>query len=189
MPYKIVKSDEGKFCVHKIDAAGEITGKPAGCHSSRPEAKSQMAAIMASENKEALDLETKDADLTKMYEMMWVPSGVTTFADLDAYMESQEMAQEMRHATDHFGSIASNIMMSELVEDKAGALSALAKEFAERVGKPDKMKENDSEDGPSTGSGDADEPKEDYQKALKELSFSDWLNSYYELSDKGLIKI
>ena len=179
MPYKIVKSED-KFCVHKMDEAGEVMGKPMGCHPDRAAAKKQMAALYASENKE-IDDDTKEADLTKMYDeygekMMWVPPGVTTFAELDAYMESQEMAQEMRYATDHFGTIASNIMMSELVEDKAGALSALAKEFAGRVGKPDKMKELDSEDG--------NEPKETDDLDKAQLSAADETT----LIDKAIAK-
>lgn len=97
-----------------------------------------METKQVSENKEA-------PDKTKMYgeEMpMWVPPGVTTFADLDAYMESQEMAEEMRETTHHFGALAQNVMMSEMVEDKAGSLSTLAKEFAGRVSKS-KTKEAD----------------------------------------------
>jgi hypothetical protein len=86
------------------------------------------------ENKDA-GQETKEADVTKMYdEPMWIPPGITSFEELDAYMESREMEADVRKATEYFRDLASNIMMSDMVEDKPGALANLAGEFINRMG-------------------------------------------------------
>jgi len=133
MPWKAFK-ENGKYCVYKLDADKQKTGEALGCHPTRKAANKQVAALYVSENKEVSDAED-DMLHAKMIDEgpMWVPPGITSFADLDAYMESEVMADHMRHVTDHFGQIASNIMMNEMVENKTEALSALAKEFTERI--------------------------------------------------------
>lgn len=59
-----------------------------------------------------------------------------SFAELDAYELAKETAEEMSDATEQFGMLAQNIMNSEMVEDKAAALQALAKEFSARIKQP-----------------------------------------------------
>lgn len=102
----------------------------------------------ATENKDA-GQQTKEADVTKMYgEVMWIPPGVTSFEELDAYMESREMQEDVREATEYFSNLASNIMMSDMVEDKPGALANLAGEFINRMGvaRGDLKEMSDSDD-------------------------------------------
>src|SRR5262245_10554293 len=48
MPYMIAEQD-GQFCVYKHNESGEPTGDTLGCHATRADAESQMAALYASE--------------------------------------------------------------------------------------------------------------------------------------------
>lgn len=59
-----------------------------------------------------------------------------SFAELDAYELAKETAEEMSDATEQFGMLASNIMVSPDIEDKAMALQNLAKEFSARIKQP-----------------------------------------------------
>jgi hypothetical protein len=138
MPYKTFKV-QGGWKNWKVNEMGDKVGDPLSDKPlSEEDAKAQVRALYASENKEATQ--------TKMWgdePGMWIPVNITTFADLDAYLQSQEMTEDMRHATDHFSALAQNVMMSDMVDDKAAALSSLAGEFSDRMKQPMEDKEID----------------------------------------------
>lgn len=67
------------------------------------------------------------------YDYMYVPYGLTSFADYDAHIDSQETAQEVQDTGKLFRELARNIFNSHDVEDKGAAIKALANEFAGRV--------------------------------------------------------
>lgn len=66
--------------------------------------------------------------------------GATSFAELDAMVEADEVAEQIGTMAYQFREIVSNIMASD-VEDKAGAVAALANEFSNRMGQATKETE------------------------------------------------
>lgn len=58
---------------------------------------------------------------------------ITSFADLLAQRDAQEMAQVLEGLTDDFGMLAYNISCNPMIEDKAGALAKLAQEYQEMM--------------------------------------------------------
>lgn len=155
MPWKIF-SEDGKSKVYKVDEQGNKIGKPVGTHADEAGAKAQMRALYASEKKPKKEVEPGSDTITatvtnsdtaeetvkevhvKMgyYDepMMVMPmGGPLTFADLMAEEAAKEAQVEMYELTDQFGRLSRNIMVSD-TEDKAGALVALAGEYAKLVG-------------------------------------------------------
>lgn len=66
----------------------------------------------------------------EMNEVEWKPyGGATTLADAQAFSEAQQESWRVSDLYYTFTSVASNIMGSDTVEDKAGALSDLVDEF------------------------------------------------------------
>jgi len=99
-----------------------------------------------------------------------------SFAELDAYELAQETAEEMTDATQQFSMLASNIMNSDVVEDKATALQALAKEFQTRIKQPVGMQKEVKE-------------YKTYEDAVKSRSFGELVTDYYELVDEGVLEL
>jgi hypothetical protein len=161
MPYKVVKAGS-KFQVFKLGDDNKPTGKALGTHPDMAKATAQMKALYASEKKavkkevttyvttsdnaanvtitaddsaDNKELITKDWYEDEYPVKMAVPYvyGATTFADLMAQREAQEMAQELGDLTNDFGTLAYNISCSPEITDKAAALSALAKEYQDMI--------------------------------------------------------
>lgn len=120
MPWKIEKRED-EYCVVK-EADGEVEG----CHPTKPEAEAQQAALYASENKEGTM--TKEDSTEKMAAM-----GPTTFEEMDAIHEAQELRWKFGDLADEFLRLSQNILWAEDVPDKAAAISALSQEFTERL--------------------------------------------------------
>lgn len=129
MPWKVFKEGE-KFCVYKLDADGNKTGKSLGCHDSEPKAKAQQRALYASEG--------EGKQYTEDEKMYGVPYGVTSFAQLAAAEEAYEAAEMATKRAYQLQRMVSNIFSDPNVEDKAKALEALAKEYAKVCKKPTK---------------------------------------------------
>ena len=123
LPYKIVEED-GRWCIHKMDDDGSI-GDVVKCHKTMDDAKEQMGALMA-----AMDKEGKMAAM-KMWddEYIYVPYGVTTFADALADQNLREQVSEIKKQVSMFQSLAYNILGNFEVTDKKAALSSLSTEF------------------------------------------------------------
>jgi hypothetical protein len=94
--------------------------------------------------------EEKDMSETKMIhgeEMEVMTSavmplgGATSFVELDAMMEAEEMASKVGSMSSQFHTMVGNIMDNPSVEDKAAAVAALANEFSNRMGQATKETE------------------------------------------------
>lgn len=151
MPYQ-VKNEGSKFCVHK-KMDDRSMGRKMGCHDTKPEAMAQMRALYAAEGAkkevEDIDLELKELglsnkqieDLTEkcMGEMAsmgtYVPWGVKSFDELDAWHDAQAVSKEISDNTYAFQRIVENIMSQYDVglNEKMAAVRELADEFASRV--------------------------------------------------------
>lgn len=86
------------------------------------------------------------------YHMDYVPYGIHTFAELDAWREAQHDAYEIRKDGDAFMSVVGNIMANPDIKNKAKAVKDLADEFSSRMGEAvtsDSKKETDSADQPA----------------------------------------
>lgn len=143
MPYKAFKVGN-KYEVKKLDADGKPTGKALGTHPSLAKANQQVKALYASEKgaakKEiepatAEELATKDHGEMNMGMPMMMPmmTMATSFADLMAQREADEMAEEVSGLTNDFATLAYNITCDPMIEDKAAALAKLAQEFKDLV--------------------------------------------------------
>jgi hypothetical protein len=145
MPYGKFPED-GKVAVYKVGPDKKKVGKRLGLHPDDKAAQRQIAALMANENKpkKELDLIEDEAvteETTKDYYGDPVPvvmvdgmdHGPLSFADLAAEQAAREAQYEMYELTDQFGRLSRNIMNSD-TDDKAGALVALANEYAALVG-------------------------------------------------------
>jgi hypothetical protein len=64
--------------------------------------------------------------------------GATSFAELDAMIEADEVAEQIGTMAYQFREIVANIMASDTIEDKAGAVATLANEFSTRMGQATK---------------------------------------------------
>lgn len=77
-------------------------------------------------------------------DVVFIPDGVVTFSDLFTIQESKEQVRKVETLSDQFRALVENIFLSEEVQDKAGAVSALATEFSGLVANPpDDLKEID----------------------------------------------
>lgn len=189
MPYKKFRSGTG-WKVWKLDNEGKKIGEPL---SNKPlpedKADAQVRALYASENKPKKELDTSQEELeTKdmSEESMYTPfGGACSWDEMDALEASQEMSEKMQDMTYKFQSMARNIMSNPMMEDKAGALAELAKGYADRVKAPVEAEKEVLKQI----AGDNQPEKPTYEKALEELSFSDWITSYYELADTGRMEL
>lgn len=132
MPWKSFK-ENNQYCVYKIDAEDNKTGKSLGCHSTMSQADKQVAALYASEGKEA-DAETKEEAHEKMYDEMGHEmnySGPISFTEMQAEREAREQAYKVQEMAYEFPMMVKRIMSRPDVEDKEAALSTLSKEFIE----------------------------------------------------------
>lgn len=68
------------------------------------------------------------------YYEYYVPYGVFSFSDLDAWRDAQENAAYIRRDSDAFISIISNIMANPEIGNKSKAIKTLADEFGSRLG-------------------------------------------------------
>lgn len=62
-----------------------------------------------------------------------VPIAVTSFDDLEAMEEAQEIVRDLKRKTSQLAEMSENIFINSEVEDKPGALQRLATQFVERV--------------------------------------------------------
>lgn len=133
MPWHIERKD-GKHCVIK-----DADGSTEKCHMTASQAKAHMRALYASEKKETDDIAQKAVDgageeaevkCMNMPMEMYVPFGVTSFAELMELRAAQEAAHSVHEMAGEFNDLVRNIMADELTEDKAGAIAALAQEFS-----------------------------------------------------------
>lgn len=141
MPYKVFKQGD-KFNVSKVDEAGKPVGKVLGSHPDRAAANKQVAALYASE-KDAKKEATEEV-ITKDYGPEPIPvkvveddememGGPTTFADLMAQAEADELHTIVSNLSEQFGQLSCNIMCAPEITDKAAALKNLAVEFQQML--------------------------------------------------------
>lgn len=157
MPYKIYKRDN-KWCVKNSE-----TDEDKGCSENRTMALAHMRALYAHEKKEATEseldslvmkacaeyqVETGDSvapeeileskgiyveadsfgDLSTIF-------GATSYEELDEQRSAREKRWKIESTLDDFPTLASNVIASPFVEDKAEALQGLGTELADRVRK------------------------------------------------------
>lgn len=158
MPYKTFP-EGGKVAVYKVDEKGQKVGKRLGLHPDKSAANKQLAALYASEKgaakKEVEVIEaveekamSDEMPMSKMpmkddygemeNEPMQMPMPMmqpmaTSFADLMAQRDADEMAQVVGGLTDDFATLACNISCDPTITDKAAALAKLAQEFQDLV--------------------------------------------------------
>lgn len=97
-------------------------GSKAGCHASEESAYRQIAAIEANEGKEV-----KEKDC-----YVYVPSGVTSFDELENVAESIKTQVNIEMLTAQYNKLVNNVMFSE-TQDKTSALRQLNDEFINRL--------------------------------------------------------
>ena len=177
MPYQ-VKNEGSKFCVHKKMDDGSM-GRKFGCHDTKPEAMAQMRALYASEGKkkeiEDIDLELKELGLdekaieamtTKCYGEMtlmgWVPWGVKSWEELDAWKEAQHMASTISMNTNSFTRMVENVMGDyEMgMNEKMSAVKELADGF------PDRMDDSEHKEAPEAAK---EEPARDEESLVERV--------------------
>jgi len=132
MPYKLIKQN-GKTCVAK--ESGTVV--PGGCHADESKAKAHMRALYAAEGTEKKELTVEEMELVSKEVIekcnlsdTWVPGGVTSFKDLDAWRETQKESEEIRSTSTDFQSLVSNILWNNDIKDKTVAIKTLTDEFS-----------------------------------------------------------
>lgn len=130
MPYKLVKNGS-KTCVVKESGAAVL----GGCHADESKAKAHMRALYAAEGESKKELNETEMELVskelgEKCNDSWVPSGVVSFKDLDAWRETQEETEDIRNTASDFQSLTSNILWNADITDKAAAIKSLSNEFA-----------------------------------------------------------
>lgn len=155
MPYKIEKRD-GKECVVKEGGEVKHCYSGDGAHS---QALAYMRALYRAEGEkkevEALDKELADLGLdTKEIEALtqkcmggYVPWGVKSWAELDAWKGAQETAEEIGEATVSFNQMVQNIMNDP--EWGMNEKLAAVKELAD--GLPDRVSESEMDESKEQG--------------------------------------
>lgn len=153
MPYRL-KKQGGKFCVEN-----SATGESKGCSDSRKMAVAHMRALYANEGEkskgeieelvvkaiadyqidtgELVPPEEITADEKDYYgdstEYPYVPWGVTSYEGYDSFRKTRDVERAVRQDIAMYPQLASNIMGSSEVSDKASALETLGQELADRV--------------------------------------------------------
>lgn len=137
MPYTKVKKGS-KWKVYKKGPDGEAMGEALGTHDDEAGAIAQIAAIESNE-----DSDDKEAHTKCGYDdgYVYVPWGITSFADFEAAQEMEEAGKEARKLTNAFSQIAGNILGSMDIGNKAQALTRLANEFTTKIGSAIRGKE------------------------------------------------
>lgn len=152
MPYELAGN-----CVMK-KGGGKVK-----CHKTHAEAVAHMKALYANvedakdwpDNKllmvaKNFDPESVPADIDEKCwpyqgDYVYVPWGITTFADLEQSEMAQEQAEEIRETTNKFKGLVDNIVGSWDIKDKAAAINKLASEFAAKIKSPKVEKEAEPE--------------------------------------------
>ena len=130
MPWKVVE-ENNKFCVHKLDADGNVGETVSGgCHDTAKEARDHQAALYANEKKEK---EQKGH----------VPYGVDTWEELEATREAQEVMMNNWSVMDDFMGLTRNILERPDIDDKAAAIEAVTDGLQDRLNKKTNEKEID----------------------------------------------
>ncbi len=124
MPWKAFKVGS-QFCVYKLDASGNRTGKTLGCHPSRAAANRQVAALNVNEDKEVAEVAEVEVADKAIHD-------ATSFSELEEAEQEHERVEKVRRDMGRFLHLAENIMFGE-EGNKGSALSRLANEFATRV--------------------------------------------------------
>ncbi len=155
MPYKIFKSGDSE-CVHKM--MGDAKGEKKHCYSggdAHSKALAYMRALYAAEGAKKeigeIDFELKEAgmdekaieemtekcygEMESMGEMAYIPWGIKSFDELDAWHDSQHVSKEIADNTYAFTRMTRNIMDQYDVglNEKLAAVKELADEFAART--------------------------------------------------------
>lgn len=131
--FVLVKSNN-QIQVFKAGEDGKPTGDALTSAPSRIEAENFIAKASAGEGKVLTATELKNI---KCYgdegSYVYVPWGVSTLADALAAQEAQEDAQEIQDLGRMYKQIVDNILGNQDIADKAGAIVALASEFAAQL--------------------------------------------------------
>jgi hypothetical protein len=84
-------------------------------------------------DKKERGMEEKETESTEEKMRGWVPFGITSFAEADAALEAEEVAEDVHARTSQFQDMVNSVMGSSEVEDKAGAIERLSTEFVTLV--------------------------------------------------------
>lgn len=72
MPWDIVRNEQGKHCVYKVDAAGQPVGEAVACHNTVEQAQSQVRALYANEGKrDAREAQVVEARVSNPQGKVW----------------------------------------------------------------------------------------------------------------------
>lgn len=83
--------------------------------------------------------ETKDKSYGEdAFVLSVVPMGATTFGEVEEYEKSEETAERVHELTRQFQTLAGNVLYSETIPDKGGALKALVDELDGKLGEVDR---------------------------------------------------
>ena len=132
MPWKIEKRND-KFCVIKTtDSSVEK------CHDTRDKALAHQKALYAAEakDKDMNEQETKAKEQSVEKEQSqkgYVPYGINSFAELDDYRQSREIASQVYDTTDDLFGLISSTVENPDVAQKGAHIVNLAQEYARRV--------------------------------------------------------
>lgn len=157
MPYELKKVD-GKWCCFN-----KQTGENKGCSDSRATGVSHMRALYWAESGKTKEVSEQYKDLQAFTEesikqineayatepaFSW--NFATSFEELDAQRAAAEVAAEIQReiydAASDFVMLCDNVRYDPSVEDKLAAVSALAEEMAQRLGKDAVQEVSDAED-------------------------------------------
>jgi len=128
--------DDGKPNHRLMGAALAALGK--GYRGNKYEGKLKGAALSKLKKlykDEDMEMPAESAEVTEMdHGMTYVPSGITSFVDLQAAEEVYEATEEMQMRVNQFQQLAWNIFYTPDIQDKIGALRGLVDEFAALMG-------------------------------------------------------
>jgi len=128
MPWDVVR--DSRCPKSKPFGVVKESGELVACHPTKTAAQAQRRALYASEEKAMNEPETE----LKSWEP--VPFTVTSFAALTAARKEMETAEHVADLAEDLKAMTANIFANPEVTDKAGALRALADEFAALVAQP-----------------------------------------------------
>lgn len=180
MPYKAFAEND-QYCVYKLNANDEKTGKSLGCHPSLKLANEQVAALYAAEGKKMSD-KVKEQSETKMYgEMKYTPAA--SFAELQA----MEEAQEVEEMAEYFPMMVGNILNRSEIEDKNEALRQLSIEFVGIVNEKIASKEASKETVEDEETNEEKEQEKDIDDTTLFERMADWIKDKFGLKEKEQI--
>lgn len=150
MPWDIWKNENGEHCVHKKNPDGS-KGEKEGCHPTEDEAKDQLSALYASEDKSMKEkeelkeheLEKEESSEEKMAEVASATSdrfsvptiGAQTFDDLDEQREIEEKMRAFEEDSEDFISLFKNIVYNGEMKfaERGKKVVELANGYADRI--------------------------------------------------------